>query len=124
MKKMKTLCLFALLISCIGNDKLVIKNISNDDIAIKWYYYSYITNISPEFIDVKKGDSIIQIYKADDVFTDVNIVGKNIVLKQFEPWRGIIYTKKLLPEVFGYKIVIDTNATYDEYRSVPKAIKE
>ena len=71
MKKMKTLCLFALLISCIGNDKLVIKNISNDDIAIKWYYYSYITNISPEFIDVKKGDSIIQIYKADDVFTDV-----------------------------------------------------
>lgn len=124
MKKMKVFCLLALLVSCIGNDKLVIKNTTNDDISLKWYYYSYITNNSPDFIDVKKGDSIVQIYKADDVVVDVNIINKNIILKQFEPSRGIIYTKKVLPDVFGYKIIIDTTGTYDEYRYIPKAVKE
>jgi len=121
---MKTLCLLALLVSCIDNDKLVIKNTTNDDISMKWYYYSYITNNSPEFIDIKKGDSIVQIYKAVDVITDVLIKDKSIILKQFEPSRGIIYTKKVLPDVFGYKIIIDTTATYDEYRYIPKAVKE
>jgi len=124
MRKMKTLCLLALLVSCIDNDKLVIKNTTNDDISMKWYYYSYITNNSPEFIDIKKGDSIVQIYKAVDVITDVLIKDKSIILKQFEPSRGIIYTKKVLPDVFGYKIIIDTTATYDEYRYIPKAVKE
>lgn len=126
MKKMKALCLLILLVSCIGNDKFVIKNVTNDDIAIKWYYYSYITNNSPEFIDVKKGDSIVQIYKADGFITDVSIKDKNIVVKGVETntGGGIIYTKKPLSEVFGYKIIIDSTATNDDYKRTPKAIKE
>jgi hypothetical protein len=107
-----------------SNDKLVVKKINNNDISIKWYYYSYISNLSPEFVEVKKGDSIVMIYEAVDVFTDVIIEDKNIIIKQFEPSRGIINTKNVLTEVFDYKIIIDTTATYDEYRFRPDAVKE
>ncbi len=124
MIKVKTICILTLLVSCISNDKLVVKNISNNDISIKWYYYSYISNISPEFVEVKKGDSTVLIYEAVDVVTDVIIKDKNIIIKQFEPSRGIINTKSLLTQVFEYKIIIDTTATYDEYRFRPDAIKE
>lgn len=122
---MKIICLLLLLISCkFDNDKFVRKNIGNDEISIKWYYYSYISNTSPDFIDVKKGDSIIKIFDAIDVVTNVSLNNKTIIIKQYEPYRGIVNTKKVLPEVFGYKIVIDTTATYNDYRYRPEAIKE
>jgi hypothetical protein len=107
-----------------SNDKLVVKNISNPDITIKWYYNSYISNINPEFVEVKKGDSIVIIYETVDVVTDVIVEDKNIIIKQFEPSRGIINTKNVLTEVFDYKIIIDTTATYDEYRFRPDVVKE
>lgn len=122
---MKVACLLILLLNCkFDNDKFVRKNINNNDISIKWYYYSYISNTSPDFIDVKKGDSIVKIFDAVDVITDVSINDKTIVIKQYEPHRGIINTQKILPKVFGYKIKIDTSATYNEYRYRPEAIKE
>ena len=123
---MKTLCLLILFASCISNDKFVIKSIDNNEVSIKWYYYSYISNLSPEFIDVKKGDSTVQIYKADGFITDVSIKDKSIMVKgvQTNIGGGIIYTKKPLAKVFGYKIIIDSTATIDDYRKTPKAIKE
>ncbi len=124
MKKMKTICVLFLLVSCISNDKLIVKNISNNDISIKWYYYSYISNISPDFIDVKKGDSLVQIYKAEGVITDVLIENNKIKIKVYNLKNGIIYTDKLLSEVFDYKIELDTTSTREEFLNRPDAIKE
>jgi hypothetical protein len=103
---------------------MVRKNIDNNDISIKWYYYSLISNNSSDFIDASKGDSIVRIYESVGIIADIKISDKKIILKQFEPSNGIIHTKKKLNEVFGYKIVIDTSATYDEYRYRPAAKKE
>jgi hypothetical protein len=124
MKKMKTICVLILLVSCISNDKLIVKNISNNDISIKWYYYSYISNISPDFIDVKKGDSLVQIYKAEGVITDVLIENNKIKIKVYNLKNGIIYTDNLLSEVFDYKIELDTTSTRNEFLNRPDAIKE
>jgi hypothetical protein len=124
MKKMKTICVLFLLVSCISNDKLIVKNISNNDISIKWYYYSYISNISPDFIDVKKGDSLVQIYKAEGVITDVLIENNKIKIKVYNLKNGIIYTDNLLSEVFDYKIELDTTSTRNEFLNRPDAIKE
>lgn len=123
MKKIKLISLLILLTSC-SNDPMVRKNINNNDISVKWYYYSLITNDSSDFIDVRKEDSIVRIFESVNVITDIKITDKKIIIKQFEPSNGIIFTKKVLNEVFGYKIVIDSSANYDEYRYRPAAKKE
>lgn len=124
MKTMKTMIILLLLISCVSNEKLVMKNINNNEITVKWYYYSYISNTSPDFIDVKKGDSLVQIYKAEGVISDVLIDNNKIIIKAYNIKNGIIYTESILPEVFGFKIELDTTSTRDDFMNRPDAIKE
>lgn len=120
----------AFLLSSCGDDIYVRKSLSVENnetqITLKWYYYSYYQNYSPDFIDIIKGDSIVNIYNAMYIITDVYVSydDSTIIIKTFKPSNGIIYTKKLLPEVFGFKIAVDTTATYNELRNIPNGIEE
>lgn len=51
--------------------------------------------------------------------TNVAVKGKDIIIKLFEPERGIVYTKAAAQNVFGYRVILDSTANDDEYRSIP-----
>ncbi len=104
------------------NDKFMRKEISNDKISVEWYYFSYITNNSPDFVVVKSGDNEKEIYKATDVITDVFLNDSSIVIKLFKPYRGIVFSKNPLSEIYGHKIIIDTTSAYEEYLQTPTAV--
>lgn len=126
MKRILSILVVLLVItSCIlKEDKFVIKTIDNKDILIKWYYYSYITSFSPEYVVICKENKEYEIFKAKGVITDVKINNKEIIIKLYRPEEGIIYTKKIIPEVLGYKILLDSNTTYKDYLNIPDAVKE
>jgi len=103
--------------------EFVRKEISNKDISVKWYYYSYITNTSPDIVEVSQKGVKKEIFKAEWVILDVTLKEDTITLRLVEPSQGIVFTKKVENEVFGYKIKVDTTGTYDEMRLIPDGIK-
>lgn len=106
------------------NNRFVRKRVEDGHISICWYYYSYISNVSPDFVEVQKGNEVKRIYEAVDVVTDVILKNDTILIKLFEPERGIVYTDSVLTKVFDYHIVFDDNSTYLEYRETPDGVKE
>ncbi len=111
--------------SCnVGEPKFVRKQIDNKDITIKWYYHSFISNVSPDFVIVEKDGNKREIYKATEVILNVTLKDHNIILKLVEPSKGLVFTKKVDEEVFGYKIILDTTGTYDELRLRPDGVKQ
>lgn len=123
-KSLAVLLCFVLCCCTQGNDKFVRKTLSDGNISIKWYYFSYITNSSPDFIVVMKDGKEQEIFKAEDVVTDVIINGKKIIIKEYKPERGIVFTKSVLLDVFGYKIQLDSSATRNDYNNTPLGVKE
>ncbi len=104
--------------------KFVRKQVGNNDVTVKWYFHSYITNQSPDFVVVEKDGDKKEIYKATDVVLNVTLKEHNIILKLVEPSKGLVFTKKVENEVFGYKIILDTTGTYDELRLRPDGVKQ
>jgi hypothetical protein len=112
-------------LSCFQNEpKFVRKTIDNNDIKIKWFFYSYITSVSPDKVEVeKKGDKKI-IFEADGVITNVTLKKDSIILRLIPPSLGIVYTKNIADEVFGYKIILDSSAAIEELNLIPDFKKE
>lgn len=77
-----------------GESKLVRKKIENGDVTIKWYYYSYITSTIPDFIEIERDKSKVEIYKAKMVIVDLVLKEKNIILKLTEPSKGKSFYQK------------------------------
>jgi hypothetical protein len=124
MKTYIILILSCTLLSCTFKDsKIVRKSIDYKDINVKWYYYSYISNNSPDIVEVTK-DSTVEIYRASLMISDVLVKDNNITIKGFGPTHGIRETEEVLSEAFGYKIVIDTTATEEEFWAKPLGKKE
>ncbi|TWF40326.1 HNH endonuclease [Chitinophaga polysaccharea] len=127
-KYMKILMLISLInffSSCsLEGSKFVRKEIDNKDISIKWYYYSYITNNSPDFVVVEKNGKKKEIFKATWTVLNVTLKDHNIILKTLGPSKSTVFTKHVEEEVFGYKITLDTTGNYMETRLIPDGKKE
>ncbi|WP_186452494.1 hypothetical protein [Chitinophaga polysaccharea] len=125
---MKILMLISLInffSSCsLEGSKFVRKEIDNKDISIKWYYYSYITNNSPDFVVVEKNGKKKEIFKATWTVLNVTLKDHNIILKTLGPSKSTVFTKHVEEEVFGYKITLDTTGNYMETRLIPDGKKE
>lgn len=125
MKLVLFISFLSLFLSCGFKDsKFVRKKIGDNAISIKWYYYSYITNNSPDVVEVEKDREIKEIYKGDRVILDVAIKDHCILLKLVQPSNGYPETKKVSDEVFGYKILVDTTGVSTDLNSIPDGIKE
>ena len=112
-------------IGCMQEEpKFVIKKISDNDITIKWYYYSYITNNSPEFVVLEKQNVKKQLFKGVAMITDVSVNEQNIIIKYINPSKEEDYEKTSETKIFGFNIIMDSTGTYDEYKLVPNGIKE
>ncbi|HMO62553.1 MAG TPA: hypothetical protein PKC39_15570 [Ferruginibacter sp.] len=117
--------LISIFLSCNQDEpKFLRKQIDNKDIVIKWYYHSYITNNSPDFVVAEKNGNKKEIYKATWVILNVTLQDSTIILKLVEPSKNLVFTKKVDEEVFGYKIKLDTTGTYEELMRIPDGVKE
>lgn len=122
MKKLPVLLLCVLLMSC-GLSKLIRKEISDGKVTLRWYFYSDITHNSPDIVEVQKGDSIIEIYEADGIITDIKFNDNDIVITGCCPSSRIVYNDTV-NEAFGYQVIIDTTATKDETVRIPRGVKK
>lgn len=125
MKAQIILPLLGALLSCnIEDPKFIRKKIVNKEITVKWFYYSYITNTSPDFVVIEKNGIAKEIYKAESVIVDVSLHEHDIILKLFRPSNGIVFTKQVEKVVFGYNIVLDSTATIEQVSLIPDGVKE
>lgn len=104
--------------------RFIRKKVGNQDINITWYYYSYITNVSPDFVEVEKNGHRKEIFKASNVILNTSIQNDSIFLKVFEPSKGLVFTKGIEKEIYGYHIVLDSTGVIDELRLIPDGIRE
>ena len=119
-----SLWFIVVIISCdLGNKEFTRKKLSDGNIKIKWFYYSYITDNSPEFIVVEKDGISKKIYEADHVITNIFLKEHRIIIKVVKPKPDLVYTQDVLKEVFGYEIVFDSTGTYQELYSDPNKVK-
>ncbi len=108
-----------------GDSRLIRKEIKlNGGGSIKWYYYSYITNMSPDIVLIEKNGKEKEIYKATFVIADVELRGDSIILKLVNPSNGLIFTKRVERDVFDYKVILDSSGTHDDLNLIPKGVKE
>jgi len=125
---MKRLIILVLLVFCScgfsqENDRFVRKSFDDGTIKVNWYYFSYITDLSPDFVELVKGDSVVIVFKATDVISNVKMKGDTIYLSLFEPYRGVVYIKNPELDFFGYHLLIDSLATLEEFYSMPDGKK-
>jgi len=112
-------------LSCESDDvKFVRKKIENKDIVITWYYHSFITNNSPDYVVLERDGVTNEIYKAERVITDVALSKNNIILRLVKPSLGVVYTEKIQDSILGYKIIVDTTDNIESLRFIPDGIKE
>lgn len=123
MKNRLLILLAPILFSCDGNDKLIRKRIRTNNLVIEWYYYSYISNSSPDFIDAKANDSVLNLIKAEGIITDVYVSDKDIIIKLHEPGSGILYSTNIHSKFYDYSIKIDSTANINEVLSIPRGSK-
>lgn len=117
--------LLSFLLSCNQEEpKFVRKEINNKDITIKWYYYSYISNNSPDFVVVEKNGHRKEIFKATWTILNVSLDNHSIILRVLGPSKSMVFTKQVDEDVFGYKITLDTTGSSNEIRLIPDGIKE
>lgn len=109
--KIYTLLLFITLISC-GSDKIYKKQLANKEIEVDWYYYSYITSNSPNYVSVKKNNKEKLIFEYGYGLQDIEINQDTIVifhLKFYAP------PKVQEENVFGYYINYREVSSHEMY---------
>lgn len=106
-----------------GNDRFVRKSFDDGRVNVNWYYFSYITDVSPDFVEVVKGDSVAILFEAKNVISNVELKNDTIYLSLFEPYRGIVHTKNPKLACFGYHVLIDSLATREEFYARPDGKK-
>lgn len=103
--------LFIILISC-GIDKIYKKQLTNKEISVDWYNYSYITSESPNYVSVKKKNQEKLIFECGYGLQDIEINKDTIIifhLKFYEPPK--VHEKS----VFGYFINYREVSSHEVY---------
>lgn len=111
-----------LFISC--DSKFIRKDIEDGQASIKWYYYSYISNNSPDIIEIKKNDSCVEIVRAEQIIKDVEVRKETIFIKTYPFSTGIVYSDNIRKRALGYSIVIDSTIVEGENIKIPLGVKE
>ena len=103
---------------------MIMKSIDVDDCHFEWYYYSHIGNFSSERITIKKGDGEeVLAFESEAVATDFEIRSGSLVIRTYAPMKAAII-RKADTTVYGYRVVLDTTATIEDFRKRPDWRKE
>lgn len=106
--------LIFVLISC-NNEKLFREVITKDDVVISWYFYSYISDTSPDFIEITKDDSSTLIYKGISVIRDIEVNNDTILISHLK-FQENSYIKKRTKPIYGYTIVYKEVSSHEIYK--------
>ena len=111
-----TFTILILLTSCslIKNKRLYFKYIKTANIEIEWFYYSYLTSYSPNYLIATQGEKTDTICVSNNII-DVNInIRDSIVLITFNGHPCLYGERININKNIGkYKIVCDTSSTYN-----------
>lgn len=125
LKVLAVISMTLLFSSCfLGDSKIIRKKLKTNDITIKWYYYSYITNNSPDIVEVEKDGQIRELCRAVATLLDVDCNDKEILMKFVNQAEAPPFPQKIDVEVFGYKVVLDTTGSPRSLDSIPLGSKE
>src|SRR5690606_30956848 len=117
-----TIKVLFLLSSC-SQPKMIIKTVKNEDITVRWYYYSHLTNNSPDIIDVVRNDSIVEIIRIEErSIADLSLEKDNIIITI--AYSGNDSAINFPTHVFEYNIIVDTISTVNMRINFPKGKKE
>ena len=108
-----------LFFGCNADSRLIRKELHERDITVQWFYYSYITNDSPDIVSIKKDGKEVELCRIRTAITDVKICRKNIIIKYYWSHRSRIDSLTELQEAFGYKIIFDSAGTLEERQQIP-----
>ena len=99
--------------------KFLRKVVETQDIKVLWYYYSNISNNSPDIIEVSNGSKSKIIFKGVDLITNISILQDTIIINMYKPERGIIIEDNTKDKVFEYYVRLNSTATLDDYKKIP-----
>lgn len=114
--------IFGIIIMVACNPKpepLFFKKIKTKNFELNWYYFSYLSNESPDIIDMKRGEETYNICKSPNIY-DVNIFGEDSVLITFIDSPKFAEGNNLLVnQLFNIPIRIDSIPNSKFYKSKP-----
>lgn len=111
------LLMVLLSVACSG-DKFIRRKIKQKDITVLWYYHSLITNNTPEMVVVRSGFKEQEVFKSRAI-VDVWVEGKSLVVK-LNGSQGDFENYWATPDsVFGYKVIIDSTGTSEDWKRMP-----
>ena len=118
-----TLLIFTILLISCSNKKLIKYEFKNTEIELNWFYYSYLTNTSSDFIEVKCGDSFINIFESKHGLQKVNVDDKKIIISHLK-FNGTQPELKRTENICGYEIEyieVSSHENYKEYMNKKSA---
>jgi hypothetical protein len=68
-----------------------------------------------ENVEVSKNGEAKQILQTFDIVTNISLDNHTVKISLFEPRRNLVYQNKIPNEAFGYKVVLESTATYDQW---------
>ena len=107
------------LISC-SDKKLIRYEFKNSDIELNSFYYSYLTNTSSDFIEVKCGNSFQTIFESKFGLQKVKVENQRIIISHLE-FNGNDPKIKRTENICGYEIEYREVTSHEMYQ---KYIKE
>jgi hypothetical protein len=112
---MKKLLFLLLLITSCGSDKIYKKQLKDDEIAIDWYHYSYISSGSPNYVVVTKGDKEELVFEYGYGLQDIELHKDTITILHLK-----FQTKPKVKneKIFGYCIKykeVTIDEMYDKF---------
>ena len=109
---MKYLIFLLLIVISCGSDKIYQKRLQNDEIAIDWYHYSYISSGSPNYVVVTKGDKEELVFEDGYGLQDIELHKDTISILHLK-FQTIPKIKK--NSVFGYVIKYKEVSSHEMY---------
>ena len=102
------------LISC-SDKKLIKYEFKNSEIELNWFHYSYLTNTSSDFIEVKCGNSFETIFESQNGLQKVEVENKRITISHLN-FNGTEPEIKRTENVCGYKIEYKEVTSHEMYQ--------
>ncbi|MBP6389355.1 MAG: hypothetical protein KA175_14170 [Flavobacteriales bacterium] len=97
-------------------DRLIRKSIDVGDCRFEWYFYSHIGNFSSERITIRKGDGEeLLVFESEQVATNFEVRSDSLIIHIYAPAKAAIIGVADTT-VYGYKVLLDTTATVEDFR--------
>jgi len=103
--------------------RLYIKEIDSPPVHLNWFFYSWISNISQDFITIENGSEEDTVCVSNNI-ADLQLVGNTIKIGFYGHPTKYSENINLPASVMNYKIVIDTTFTHVEQIDVRKFYKK